>query len=110
MQLDETHNPWLAKYLEFVEKLTAHSQGRYPVGQPILRGTSDMLGALRGQTNLVFDYIDHPDAIQQLAQKDHAYFSPGGSKASRGNNRIPGRVCHGLLSSLVSWPLSLVSG
>jgi len=69
VQLNEAHNPWLAKYLEFVEKLTVHSQGRYPVGQPILRGTSDMLGALRGQTNLVFDYIDHPDAIQQLAQK-----------------------------------------
>ena len=69
VQIDEAHNPWLAKYLEFVENLTAHSQGRYPVGQPILRGTSDMLGALRGQTNLVFDYLDHPQAIQQLAQK-----------------------------------------
>lgn len=69
VQLDEAHNPWLAKYLEFVEKLTDHSQGRYPVGQAILRGTSDMLGALRGQTNLVFDYLDQPELIQRLAQK-----------------------------------------
>ncbi len=67
--LDEDHNPWLAKYLEFVEKLTRHSAGRFPVGQPIMRGTSDMMGALRGQTNLVFDCVDHPEQLRQLGRK-----------------------------------------
>jgi hypothetical protein len=67
--VDEENNPWLAKYLEFVEKLTNQSQGRYPVGQPIMRGTSDMMGALRGQTNLVFDFVDNPEKIRQIGQK-----------------------------------------
>ncbi len=67
--LDEENNPWFAKYVEFVDKLTHNSHGRYPVGQPIMRGTSDMIGALRGQTNFVFDLVDHPEKIKQLGQK-----------------------------------------
>ena len=67
--LNEESNPWLAKYLEFVERLTEYSQGRFPVGQPILRGISDMMGALRGQTNLVFDFIDRPVQLHQLGRK-----------------------------------------
>lgn len=67
--VDEARNPWLAKYLEFVEKLVTHSDGRFPVSQPIMRGPSDMLGALRGQTNLVFDCVDHADQIKRLGER-----------------------------------------
>lgn len=69
VKLDEDNNPWFAKYLEFVAKLTKHAHGRYPVGQPIMRGMSDIMGALRGQTNLVFDFVDNPEKITQLGQK-----------------------------------------
>jgi hypothetical protein len=62
-------NAWLAKYGEFVEKLVAHSRGRFPVSQPIMRGPSDMLGALRGQTNLVFDCIDNTEQLKQLGKR-----------------------------------------
>jgi hypothetical protein len=60
-------NPWFEKYAEFLEKFSAASQGRFPVGQPIMRGASDMLGALRGQTNLVFDFADNPQRIRTLS-------------------------------------------
>ncbi len=59
-------NPWFKKYAEFLRTFTAASQGRFPVGQPIMRGPSDMLGALRGQTNLVFDFADNPALIRAL--------------------------------------------
>ena len=67
--LDETRNDWLAKYVEFVVKLVAHSRGRFPVSQPIMRGPADVMGALRGQTNLVFDCIDHAEQLKQLGQR-----------------------------------------
>jgi hypothetical protein len=59
-------NPWVTKYLEFVTKLQRLSQGRFPVGQPILRGLSDTLGAIMGQTELVYALVDYPDIIGPL--------------------------------------------
>lgn len=66
---DEAHNPWFTKYLEFVTKLTQFSQGRFPVGQPIMRGVTDMMGALRGQTRFACDLLDHPQGVQELGRK-----------------------------------------
>ncbi len=59
-------NPWFKKYMEFIEALVEHSKGRYPVGQPILRGPSDMAGTLRGQSQLVIDLYDSPDQVKRL--------------------------------------------
>lgn len=62
-------NPWLAKYLEFTEKLVAVSKGRFPVGMPIMRGPSDMVGALMGQTEMVFALVDNPELMKQFLLK-----------------------------------------
>jgi hypothetical protein len=62
-------NKWLEKYLEFIKKLERLSNNRYPVGQPILRGPIDILGAIRGQQNLVFDLIDNPDKVSKMIGK-----------------------------------------
>lgn len=59
-------NPWLAKYLEFTKALVELSYGRFPVGQPIMRGPTDMTGALLGQTELIFQLIDKPLESQKL--------------------------------------------
>ena len=60
-------NPWRRKYLEFVAGLQDRYGDRYPVGQPILRGTSDMVAALRGSQQMIFDLYDCPERFQQLA-------------------------------------------
>jgi len=60
----ETDNQWLAVYSRFVKGLADHANGSYPVGLPILRGVSDLLGALRGHTESIFDCIEYPDSAR----------------------------------------------
>ena len=62
-------NPWRLKYLEFVTTLTRHFDARIPVGQPILRGPSDMIAALRGSSEMIVDLYDRPDDFRRLAER-----------------------------------------
>ncbi len=62
-------NLWRRKYLEFVAALKDHYRDRCPVGQPILRGVSDMIAALRGASQMIFDLYDTPEPFQRLAQR-----------------------------------------
>jgi hypothetical protein len=61
-------NPWRLKYLEFVAALNDRFRDRYPVGQPILRGVSDMIAAFRGASQMVYDLYDRPEQFQCLAR------------------------------------------
>jgi hypothetical protein len=63
------HTPWFNKYLEFIERLVLLSRGRFPVGQPIIRGLSDIMGALRGQAEFVLDFFDDPGDAQILLER-----------------------------------------
>ncbi|PNV59410.1 hypothetical protein C0033_24000 [Clostridium sp. chh4-2] len=65
LKLDK-NNPWYQKYLEFSKKLTDLSQGRFAVGQPILRGVTDTIGALAGQVEMACGLIDEPELMQEL--------------------------------------------
>ncbi|MDR0718916.1 MAG: hypothetical protein LBF78_04710 [Treponema sp.] len=58
-------NPWAAKYFEFVIKLNKLSQGRFPVGAPILRGQGDTAGALMGQTRFIYALYEEPAIIKK---------------------------------------------
>lgn len=62
-------NPWLQKYLEFTDALVAFSKGRFPVGMPIMRGPSDMVGALMGQAEMVYALEDEPARMKALFLK-----------------------------------------
>ncbi|KUO53356.1 MAG: hypothetical protein APF76_08940 [Desulfitibacter sp. BRH_c19] len=62
-------NPWVLKYMEFIEKLINLSQGRFPIGQPILRGPSDMMSCLRGHQQFAIDYILYPEEALELQDK-----------------------------------------
>jgi hypothetical protein len=66
--LDED-NPWLIKYLEFTECLVELSRGRFPVGQPIMRGPSDIIGALIGQVEMIYLINDSPELFLQLVHR-----------------------------------------
>ena len=57
----DLNNEWVAKYLEFTRALVDLSDGRFPVGMPIMRGPSDMLGSLLGQQEMVFALMMHPE-------------------------------------------------
>jgi hypothetical protein len=61
-------NPWRRKYLEFVRVLREHFGDRLPVGLPILRGTADMVAALRGSEQMVYDLYDRPEDFRRLGE------------------------------------------
>lgn len=68
--LFDPQNPWLKKYLEFVAALVRQSRGRYPVAMPIMRGPSDMLGALLGQQEMVLALMEaDPKVMQRLIER-----------------------------------------
>lgn len=66
-------SPWLAKYLEFTEKLVKLSDGRFPVGMPIFRGPSDAVGAVMGQTEMIMEMVDEPEGMQAFFLKIAAF-------------------------------------
>lgn len=70
----DRHNPWLQKYLEFTSALVELSQGRFPVGMPIMRGPSDMTGALLGQTEMVYALTDEPEKMKAFFLKVTDFF------------------------------------
>ncbi len=65
----DPENPWLRKYLEFTRALVDLSGGRFPVGQPIMRGPTDMVGALLGQTGMIFALADDPEGTRRLIRR-----------------------------------------
>ncbi|OHE63240.1 MAG: hypothetical protein A2Z99_20940 [Treponema sp. GWB1_62_6] len=62
----DPENPWFRKYLEFTTALVDLSKGRFPVGMPIMRGPSDVAGALMGQTEMVFALNDEPERMKEF--------------------------------------------
>ena len=66
----DPENPWLAKYLEFTAALVQQSRGRFPVGMPIMRGPTDMLGALLGQQEMVLALMmEDPAVMRRLIER-----------------------------------------
>jgi hypothetical protein len=57
---------WYDKYMEFIEMLSNMDEVTIPVGQPIIRGPSDVVGSLIGQDNLVFCMYDDPKRCSEL--------------------------------------------
>jgi len=60
-------NPWVAKGIEFLNKMAAHAKGRYPLATPRLRGISDLLACLYGNENFVFKFFESPEQINAVA-------------------------------------------
>lgn len=59
-------NPWLRKFLEFVEALVDLSDGRFPVVHPPLHRPLYALAQMRGQEQLCFDLADNPDGVKRI--------------------------------------------
>lgn len=60
----DKNNAWSQKYLEFCEKITAMADGRFTVGQPILRGVTDTVGSLIGQSELIWATMEEHDIMK----------------------------------------------
>ena len=65
----DNENPWFKKYMEFTTVLVKEFKGKFTVGQPITRGMSDVVGALIGQTEMVYAIYDSPEDVKILMSK-----------------------------------------
>jgi DNA-binding FadR family transcriptional regulator len=71
----DPENPWLKKYVEFTAALVTQSRSRFPVGMPIMRGPTDMLGALLGQQEMVLALMmEDPEVMHRLVERVTAAF------------------------------------
>ena len=69
-----TNDPWFMKFIELVNAMATQSRGRYPLGNPLLRGVVDIMAVLRGKTQLLYDLYDTPSRVR-LAAENIATFS-----------------------------------
>ncbi len=60
------HNPWIEKYLEFIQVYTQAFGTRYPVSQSVLRGPSDLACALLGAEKAMIGLATEPQAMHRL--------------------------------------------
>jgi len=59
-------NPWIKKYLEFIEVYSNSFSGKYPVAQSVLRGPSDLVSALMGVESASLALLMQPEAMHSL--------------------------------------------
>ena len=64
-----TSSPWFHTYIHFVRTLKRTFGATFPVGIPILRGVSDLLGVLRGHQEAILDGMEKPEIVKQTALK-----------------------------------------
>jgi len=64
----DRRNPWYRKYFEFAAALVRVSAGSFPVSHAAELGPTDLMAALRGHTESVWDMADEPEKSQQLLE------------------------------------------
>ncbi|GAG16826.1 unnamed protein product, partial [marine sediment metagenome] len=62
-------SPWGQKAAEFLRVLNASAAGQYPMGTTLMRGLSDVLAALYGSPDFVFNLADHPDEADRVLEQ-----------------------------------------
>jgi hypothetical protein len=60
-------NPWLNTMKRHVEYFSEQAHGRFPVGTNLFTGPADIMGALRGITELYMDIALNPEEVKKLA-------------------------------------------
>lgn len=66
--VDLDSNPWVRLMSDLTDTLATHYGGRFPIGQTLMRGPSDMLSALLGQ-KFYTDLYEDPKPIIALARQ-----------------------------------------
>ena len=59
-------NPWIQKYLQFIDIYSQAFGDLYPVGQSVIRGPSDLACALLGAENATMALVSEPEAMREL--------------------------------------------
>ena len=62
-------NPWVQKYIEFIEVYKEGFGEKYPVAQSVIRGPSDLASAMLGIENASVALLTNPDGMHRLLEK-----------------------------------------
>ncbi|MGE4352989.1 MAG: hypothetical protein AB7D36_02755 [Oscillospiraceae bacterium] len=65
--IEETE--WYQIYFAFHKMINKLGAGRFTSGQPIMRGVTDSLGALMGQSEMLYAIFEDPDKVAELYDK-----------------------------------------
>lgn len=66
--VDLDRSRFFAREMEVMKYLAAESRGRYMLGMPDNCGSYDALAQLRGNEELLMDFIDEPDEVKRAAR------------------------------------------
>ncbi len=66
-------NPWVRKYMEFLDVYSRAFDGEYPIGQSVLRGVSDLFAALFGPEQAVLLLMTQPEAADPVLRDLNAF-------------------------------------
>lgn len=69
LPLFDDRNPWAIKAAEFLDSLSGHSNGRYPLGTTRMRGISDLLAAVYGNEAFIYKSIESPQEVHKVCEK-----------------------------------------
>jgi hypothetical protein len=64
----DQHNPWIVKYLQFLNVYYQAFENQYPVGQSVIRGPSDLACALLGAEKATLALAMEPQAMHRLLE------------------------------------------
>lgn len=59
-------SPWYKIYFDFHKMINELGRGRFTSGQPIIRGVTDTLGALMGQSEMLYAMFEEPEEVVRL--------------------------------------------
>ena len=62
-------NPWVKLMGQMLDALANRAAGRFPLATTRMRGISDLLSALYGGIEFVFEMYNNPDSIRQVAER-----------------------------------------
>ena len=72
---DPDDNEWLDKHLALIDVGLESAQGRYPVGMPDLIENVDVVAAMRGSEQTLFDMIERPAWVERAVDEiNQAFF------------------------------------
>jgi len=87
-------NPWLKKFVEFLEKYEARFGERYPVTEPLMRGCLDAYGALIGQEEMVYAFYDEPDTAFAMLSRINEIYVEMVKCTLRHSRKVAGGMLH----------------
>ncbi|HOX56898.1 MAG TPA: hypothetical protein P5205_11925 [Candidatus Paceibacterota bacterium] len=65
----DPRSSWMRLAGDFLDRLAAHSDGRWPIGTTRMRGIADLLSALYGGTEFILAMLERPGEVKQVCRQ-----------------------------------------